>query len=141
MADETEWTRTGRVDFAANTFAQRSGTIRTRALVDNKNQLLAPGIFGRVQLFGGEYDAFLIPDSAIVSDQSRKIVFTVGDDNVVKAKPVTLGPLVDGLRVVREGLAATDQVVLDGLANPMVRHAAKAKPQEGQCKPATTKKR
>ena len=106
LADETEWTRTGKVDFVDNSFAPRSGTIRTRAIVDNKNQLLTPGIFGRVQLFGGEYDALMIPDSAIVSDQARKIVFTVGDDNVVQAKPVTLGPIIDGLRVVRDGLAA-----------------------------------
>ena len=102
LADETEWTRTGKIDFVDNTLSARSGTIRARAIVDNKDQLLTPGIFGRLQLFGGEYDALLIPDSAIVSDQARKIVFTVGDDNVVQAKPVTLGPLVDGLRVVRE---------------------------------------
>jgi len=139
LADETGWTRTGRVDFVDNTFAPRSGTIRTRAIVDNKNQLLAPGIFGRAQLFSGEYDALLVPDSAIVSDQSRKIVFTVGDDNVVKAKAVTLGPIVDGLRVVRDGLAPTDQVVLDGLANPMVRPGAKVKPQRGQIKTANAK--
>jgi len=106
---------------------------------DNKNQLLAPGIFGRVQLFGGEYDALLIPDTAIISDQSRKIVFAVGEDNVVKAKPVTLGPLVDGLRVVRDGLAATDQVVLDGLANPMVRPGAKVVPQKGEINTAKAK--
>jgi RND family efflux transporter MFP subunit len=139
LADETEWTRTGKVDFVDNTFAPRSGTIRTRALVDNKNQLLAPGIFGRVQLFGGEYDALMIPDSAIISDQSRKIVFTVGEDNVVKAKPVTLGPIVEGLRVVRDGLAATDQVVLDGLANPMVRPGAKVVPQKGEITTAKAK--
>jgi RND family efflux transporter MFP subunit len=139
LADETEWTRTGRVDFVDNSFSPRSGTIRTRALVDNKSQLLAPGIFGRVQLFGGEYDALLVPDSAVVSDQSRKILFTVGDDNVVKAKPVTLGPIVEGLRVVRDGLAATDQVVLDGLANPMVRPGAKVAPQKGQIKTAQAK--
>ena len=139
LADETEWTRTGRVDFVDNTFAPRSGTIRTRAIVDNKTQLLAPGIFGRVQLFGGEYDALMIPDTAVVSDQSRKIVFTVGEDNVVKAKPVTLGPIVDGLRVVRDGLAATDKVVLDGLANPMVRPGAKVVPQKGEITTAKAK--
>jgi membrane fusion protein, multidrug efflux system len=132
LADETDWARTGKVDFVDNTLSPRSGTIRTRAVVENKNQLLAPGIFGRVQLFGGEYDAVLIPDTAIVSDQSRKIVFTVGENNVVVAKPVTLGPLVDGLRVVRNGLAATDKVVLDGLANPMVRPGAKVVPQKGE---------
>jgi len=139
LADETDWTRTGKVDFVDNTFAPRSGTIRTRAVVDNKSQLLTPGIFGRVQLFGGEYDALLIPDSAIISDQSRKIVFTVGEDNVVKAKPVTLGPIVEGLRVVRDGLAATDQVVLDGLANPMVRPGAKVVPQKGEITTAKAK--
>jgi membrane fusion protein, multidrug efflux system len=138
LADESDWTRNGKVDFVDNTLSARSGTIRTRAIVENKNQLLTPGIFGRVQLFGGEYDALLIPDSAIVSDQARKIVFVV-DNDVVKAKPVTLGPLVDGLRVVREGLAATDNVVLDGLANPMVRPGAKVKPQKGEIKTADAK--
>jgi multidrug efflux system membrane fusion protein len=139
LADETEWTRSGKVDFVDNTLSARSGTMRTRAIVENKNQLLTPGIFGRVQLFGGEYDALLIPDTAIVSDQSRKIVFTVNKDNVVQAKPVTLGPLVEGLRVVREGLAATDNIVLDGLANPMVRPGAKVMPQKGEIKTADAK--
>jgi multidrug efflux system membrane fusion protein len=139
LADETEWTRSGKVDFVDNTLSARSGTMRTRAIVENKNQLLTPGIFGRVQLFGGEYDALLIPDTAIVSDQSRKIVFTVNKDNVVQAKPVTLGPLVEGLRVVREGLVATDNVVLDGLANPMVRPGAKVVPQKGEIKTADAK--
>ncbi len=131
LADETDWTRTGRVDFVDNTMTARSGTIRARALIDNKEQLLTPGIFGRLQLFGGEYDALLIPDSAVISDQARKIVFTVGDGGVVQAKPVVLGPLVDGLRVVRSGLAPADKVVLDGLANPMVRPGAKVVPQQG----------
>jgi len=132
LADETEWKRTGKIDFVDNQLGTRSGTIRARAILENDDQLLAPGIFGRLQLFGGEYDALLIPDSAIVSDQARKIVFTVGPDNVVQAKPVVLGPLVDGLRVVRSGIAATDKVVLDGLANPMVRPGAKVVPQKGE---------
>jgi membrane fusion protein, multidrug efflux system len=139
LADETEWTRTGKVDFVDNTLSARSGTIRTRAVVENKNQLLTPNIFGRVQLFGGEYDALLIPDSAVVSDQSRKIVFTVGDNNVVAAKPITLGPIVESLRVVRDGLTPTDQVVLDGLANPMVRPGAKVVPQKGEITTAKAK--
>ncbi len=139
LADESEWTRTGKVDFVDNTLSPRSGTMRTRAVVENKNQLLTPGVFGRVQLFGGEYDALMIPDSAVISDQARKIVFVVGDNNVVQAKPVTLGPIVDGLRVVREGLAATDNVVLDGLANPMVRPGAKVQPRKGEIKTADAK--
>lgn len=136
LADETDWKRTGRVDFVDNTLSPRSGTIRTRAIVENKSQLLTPGVFGRVQLYGGEYDALLIPDSAIISDQSRKIVFVVGPDNVVQAKAVTLGPIVDGLRVVRSGLEPTDSVVLDGLANPMVRPGSKVVPQKGEIKTA-----
>ena len=92
-----------------------------------------------MQLYGGEYDAVLVPDSAVISDQSRKIVFTVGKDNVVQAKPVTLGPIVEGLRVVREGVTAEDQVVLDGLANPMVRPGAKIVPQKGEIKSASAK--
>ncbi len=132
LSDETDWARTGKVDFVDNALGTRSGTIRARALVENKDQLLTPGIFGRLQLFGGEYDALLIPDSSVISDQAHKIVFTVGPDGVVQAKPVTLGPLVDGLRVVRKGLAPTDLVVLDGLANPMVRPGAKVVPQKGE---------
>ena len=131
LADENDWTRTGKIDFVDNQLGTRSGTIRARAILDNKDQLLAPGIFGRLQLFGGEYDALMIPDSSIISDQARKIVFTVTPDGVVAAKPVVLGPLVDGLRVVRTGLAPTDRVVLDGLANPMVRPGAKVVPQNG----------
>jgi membrane fusion protein, multidrug efflux system len=136
LADETDWKRTGKVDFVDNILSTRSGTIRTRAIVENKTQLLTPGIFGRVQLYGGEYEALLIPDTAIISDQSRKIVFVVGPDNVVQARPVTLGPIVDGLRVVRSGLAPTDNVVLDGLANPMVRPGGKVVPQKGEIKTA-----
>ncbi len=132
LADESEWTRTGKVDFVDTTLSLRSGTIRTRAIVENKDRLLSPGVFGRVQLYGGEYDALLIPDSAVVSDQARKIVFVVGNDNVVQSRPVKLGQLVDGLRVVRDGLKRDDKVVLDGLANPMVRPGAKIDPQKGE---------
>jgi multidrug efflux system membrane fusion protein len=132
LADETDWTRTGKVDFIDNQLSPRSGTIRVRALVDNKDQLLTPGVFGRLQLFGGEFDAVLIPDAAVVSDQARKAVFVVDAANTVLMKPVVLGQLVDGLRVVREGLAPADRVVLDGLANPMVRPGAKVMPQKGE---------
>ena len=130
LADETDWMHTGKVDFVDNQLSLRSGTIRVRALIANKDRLLTPGIFGRVQLFGGEYDALLVPDSAIISDQSRKIVFVVGPDNVVGVRPVTLGPIIDGLRVVRAGVAPTDRVVLDGLASPFVRPGAKIVPQK-----------
>ena len=138
LADETDWTHKGAMDFVDNQFNPRSGTMRGRAILDNKEQIFAPGIFARLRLFGGEVDALLVPDSAIVSDQMRKMVFTVGDDGVVKGTPVTLGPIVDGLRVVTGGLQPTDKIILDGLANPMVRPGAKVTTAPGEIKTAAT---
>ena len=108
--------------------------MRGRAIFANKDQLLAPGIFGRLKLFGGETDALLVPDGAIVADQMRKIVFTVGDDGVVKATPVTLGPIEEGLRVVKSGLTTADKVIINGLANPFVRPGAKVTTEPGEIK-------
>lgn len=135
LADETDWVHEGKMDFVDNQFNPRSGTMRGRAILENKDQLFAPGIFARLRLFGGEVDALLIPDSAIVADQMKKIVFVVGDDGVVKAAAVTLGPIYEGLRVVKSGLQASDKIVLDGLANPMVRAGAKVVTQPGEIKP------
>ena len=132
LADEEKFTHEGRMDFVDNQLNSRSGTLRGRAVVDNKGDLLQPGLFGRLQLFGGEADGLLIPDNAVVSDQARKIVFLVGDDNVVKPAPVVLGSIVDGLRVVSSGLRAEDQIVIEGLANPAVRPGVKVTPKPGQ---------
>jgi hypothetical protein len=92
-------------------------------------------VFGRLNLFGGEMDALLVPDSAIVSDQTRKMVLTVGEDSTLKGTIIELGPIEDGLRVVRSGLSATDRVVIDGLANPFVRPGAKVTAEAGEIKP------
>lgn len=133
LADETDWTRTGTMNFVDNRLNARSGTIRGRAIVDNPDRILAPGLFGRLQLFGGEVDALLVPDKAIVSDQTSKIVFTVNDDNKIVPKPVKLGPLqAGGLRVVQSGLKATDTVVINGIANPAVRPGVTVKPEPGE---------
>jgi len=137
LSDETDWTHAGKMDFVDNQLNPRSGTVRGRAILDNKDQLFSPGIFARMRLFGGEVDGLLIPDTAVVSDQMRKIVFVVGDDGVVKAAAVTLGPIYEGLRVVKSGLQPTDKVVLDGLANPMVRPGAKVETEAGEIKAAT----
>jgi multidrug efflux pump subunit AcrA (membrane-fusion protein) len=99
--------------------------------------LLTPGVFGRIQLFAGDVDAILIPDRAIISDQARKIVFALDADDVVVAKPVELGPMHEGLRVVLKGLAATDRVVVDGIANPAVRPGVKVKPDPAEKKSAS----
>src|SRR6185436_4882027 len=116
LADETEYKHVGRMDFVDNVINAKTGTIRGRAIFENKNGFLTPGFFGRLRLFGGEHDALLLPDSAIVSDQSNKIVFTVADDGTVGVKRVELGPIVHGLRVIRSGLGASDRVVIEGLA-------------------------
>jgi membrane fusion protein, multidrug efflux system len=136
LSDETEWAHEGAMDFVDNQLNPRSGTMRGRAILTNKDQLFAPGIFARLRLFGGDVDALLVPDSSIVSDQMRKIVFVVGEDGAVKGVPVTLGPIADGLRVVKSGLSANDNVIIDGLANPMVRPGTKVTAEPGEIKAA-----
>ncbi|TLG79310.1 efflux RND transporter periplasmic adaptor subunit [Methylocystis sp. B8] len=136
LADETEWTRSGVMDFLDNQINRRSGTIRGRAVFDNKDYFLTPGAFGRLRLFSGDVAALLIPDAAIVSDQTSKTVLVVTDDNKVIAKSVALGPIHRGLRVIQSGLDAKDRIVIGGLANPMVRPGASVRPKEGEIKEA-----
>jgi membrane fusion protein, multidrug efflux system len=130
LADEFDYKRLGRMDFVDNVVNAKTGTIRGRAIFDNKDGLLTPGFFGRVRLFGGEHDALLLPDSAIASDQSNKIVFTVAADDTVGVKRVELGPLAHGLRVIRSGLNAGDRVVIEGLAR--ARPGQKVKAEDGK---------
>ena len=134
LEDETEFAHQGHMDFVDNVVNSRTGTIRGRAVFDNKDGFLTPGFFGRLRLFGGTRDSLLVPDSAIASDQSRKIVFTVADDGTVGIKLVELGPIVDGLRVIRTGLAPSDRIVIDGL--PRARPGQKVKPEDGVIKAA-----
>jgi RND family efflux transporter MFP subunit len=131
LADEKEWTRNGQMNFIDNQLNGKSGTIRARAVLENTDFLLTPGTFGRLRLFGGEAEALLIPDAAVVSDQSRKVVYTVGPDNKIQAKPVTLGPIEETLRVITAGLSRDDRVVISGLANPAVRSGAVVAPLPG----------
>jgi multidrug efflux system membrane fusion protein len=134
LADETEYKHQGRMDFVDNVLNPKTGTIRGRAIFDNKDGLLTPGFFGRLRLFGGEHDALLVPDGAVASDQSSKIVFTVAEDGTVGTKLVELGPMVDGLRVIRSGLAPTDRIVIDGLQR--ARPGGKVTAQDGKIEPA-----
>jgi membrane fusion protein, multidrug efflux system len=115
LADETEFKHQGRMDFVDNVVNPKTGTMRGRAVFDNEDGLLTPGFFGRLRLFGGEHAALLIPDGAIASDQASKIVFTVADDGTVGTKRVEIGPMLDGSRIVRSGLAPSDRIVVDGL--------------------------
>jgi len=132
LPDETNWTRQGTINFVDNVFSRSSGTIRVRASFPNLDLFITPGQFGRVRLpVSKPQRVALVPDSAIASDQARKVVFVVADDGTVGVKPVTLGPRVDGdLRIVRAGLDPNDRVIINGLMR--VRPGAKVTPQEGK---------
>ncbi len=117
LSDETGYNWHGRMEFVDNALDTRSGTIRAHAVVRNHDHFLTPGMFGRARLLGsGTYRALLVPDEAITADQSRKLIMVLGRDGTVAARVVETGPEVMGLRAVRAGLAPTDLVVLDGLA-------------------------
>jgi multidrug efflux system membrane fusion protein len=121
LTGETNPSHDGKMDFLDNRLDLSTGTLRSRAVIPNKDLSILPGQFGRVRLIGSSpYETLLLPDTAIATDQSRKIVFVVKDDNTVEAKPVTLGPLDEGLRVIREGLKADDRVIVDGLQRARV---------------------
>jgi multidrug efflux system membrane fusion protein len=121
LTGETKPSHDGKMDFLDNRLDQSTGTLRSRAIIPNKDLSILPGQFGRVRLIGSApYEALLLPDTAIATDQSRKIVFVVKDDDTVEAKPVTLGPLDQGLRVIREGLKAEDRVIVDGIQRARV---------------------
>jgi len=138
LSGETKPSHDGKVDFLDNRLDVSTGTLRGRAVIPNKDFSILPGQFARVRLIASApYDALLVPDTAIATDQSRKIIFVVKDDDTVEAKPVTLGPLDEGLRVIREGLKPEDRVVVDGLQRVRVGakvspHAPKATPSGGK---------
>lgn len=135
LIDESTWTHKGTITFVDNRLDPASGTMRAKATFANPEQVLQPGVFARARIVGsGRYSAVLIPDVAVLSDQDRKIVMRVGADNVVSAQPVSLGPLVDGLRVVREGLSASDTIIIDGLLR--ARPGQPVTPEAGEIKPA-----
>lgn len=115
LQDESDYRWKGQLDFTDNGLDPRSGTIRARASFRNPEMFLTPGMFGNMRLSTGQTArALLVPAAAVQTDQARKIVYVVGKDGMVAAKPVEIGPEVDGLRVIRSGLAPADQVVING---------------------------
>ena len=121
LVGETKPSHDGKMDFLDNRLDVSTGTLRSRALVPNHDLSILPGQFGRVRLIASApYEALLVPDTAVATDQSRKIVFVVKDDDTVEARAVVLGPLDEGLRVVREGLKAEDRVIIDGIQRARV---------------------
>jgi RND family efflux transporter MFP subunit len=144
LQDEADYRWRGRLDFADNGLDRRSGTIRLRAVVANPTQFLTPGMFGNMRLStGAPAMALLVPDSALQTDQARKVVMVLGPDGSLVPRPVTPGPLVDGLRVIRAGLARTDKVAISGaqLAMPGARvqvRVGRIEPQQAAVTPAST---
>ena len=117
LIDEKDFTHDGRMDFVDNVIDRSTGTIRGRAVFDNANGVLTPGMFARVRVPASPpYNALLVPDAAVGTEQARRYVLVVGADNTVAMKYVTVGQVVAGdLRVIKEGIAADDRVIVDGI--------------------------
>jgi RND family efflux transporter MFP subunit len=131
LVDEDDWSRRGRMNFVDNVVDRGSGTVRARAEFLNPDYLIAPGQFGRIRIPGSpEYRAILIPDAAIVTDQSQKLVMTVTDDDRIEPREIRPGPTELGLRIVRRGLEATDRIVINGLVR--VRPGMQVTPVPGE---------
>src|SRR5277367_5790148 len=115
LANEEGFPHAGTVDFVDNQLNPQTGTIRARAVLTNKDGQFTPGLFARVQLLAsGEYSAILIDDRAVNTDQNQKYVLLLGANNQLEYRKVTLGRVIDGLRVVREGLKPGDVIVVNG---------------------------
>lgn len=138
LADENEYRWNGKMEFLDSAVDPNSGTIRAYAVVPNPTRFLTPGMFGRARLLGsGTYKAMLIPDEAIVTDQTRRLVYVLSKDNKATPRPVEVGAKVEGLRIVRDGLAPTDRVIIAGLA--MLQPGMPVSPKKGEIKPDAAK--
>jgi RND family efflux transporter MFP subunit len=136
LIDEKNFEHRGYMDFVDNTIDRSTGTIRGRAVFANPGAVLTPGMFGRIRVPGSPtYNALLVPDVAIGTEQVRKFVLVVGDDNTAVQKYVTLGPLTDdNLRIIKDGIKAGDRVIVNGLMR--ARPGQKVTPQEQGATPA-----
>jgi RND family efflux transporter MFP subunit len=132
LMDEKTWTLKGTINFVDNQYDRSSGTIRVRATFPNPNLFITPGQFGRVRVPMSQLrPTMLVPDAAVVTDQSVKLLFTVTPDGTVMPKPVELGPVTDdNLRVVRSGVTADDEVIIDGLLR--ARPGQEVTPRQGK---------
>lgn len=134
LSDEDGFPHRGTVDFLDNQIDSNTGTIRMRAVLDNKDGALTPGLFARVRLLGsGQFDALLINDKAVLTDQDRKYVWVVDENGKAQRHDVKLGRKANGLRIVESGLAPGDKVIIDGVDKvymPGLPVAAKAVPMQ-----------
>jgi RND family efflux transporter MFP subunit len=134
LLDETDFSHPGRVDFVDNVIDRASGTIRGRAQLSNADGLFTPGMFARVQVpASAPYQALMLPDVAVATEQARRFVYVIDQDNIARLRYVTLGQVVDDLRVIKDGLADGDRVVINGLMR--VRQGQKVTPEEQPASP------
>jgi multidrug efflux system membrane fusion protein len=116
LASEASFERTGKIDFVDNAVNQTTGTIRIRASFENQDHTLLPGLFARVKLTGSNsYKGILIDEKAVGTDLNRKFVLVVTQDNQLEYRNVQLGEKINGLRIVTNGLAPEETIVVNGL--------------------------
>ena len=137
LENEKDFPHQGTIDFINNQFDPSTGTLQVRGIFANANGFLVPGSFVRVRVAGSpRYQGILVTDRAIGSDQGQKFALIVGQNNVVELRPLELGPVVDGLRVIRKGLTGDESVIINGLVN--ARPGSKVNPQAGDMNQFTT---
>lgn len=116
LMDEKNFAHRGHSDFVDNRIDTSTGTLRARAIFENPDLLLLPGLFGRIQIMGtSTHQGILIPDEAVLTDLSRKYVYIVDQNGKVSTKDITLGPIIDNLRVVHSGLQGDEWIVIKGI--------------------------
>ena len=135
LIDEPDYEHDGHMDFVNNVIDSGTGTIRARAVFANPNGVFTPGMFGRIRVPASPpYEALLVPQAAIGTEQTRKFVYVVGADNTVSERFVTLGQATnDNLQVVKAGLGPDDRIIVNGLLR--ARPGAKVTPQQEGAQP------
>lgn len=137
LGDGREAPRDGKLDFVDNRIDEATGTMRVRAILDNKDMRYTPGMFGRISIPGSDaYQGVLIPDEAIGADQDRRFVYVVAEDGSLNQQVVRPGPRIDGYRVVRQGLTGGETIVVNGIQR--IRPGAKIAPQPTTLPPTRT---
>ena len=136
LIDESDFDHKGHMDFVDNVIDRSTGTIRGRAVFANPNEVFTPGMFARVRVPGSPpYEGLLVPDAAIGTEQARRYVVVIDEQDTARQKYVTLGQLTaDNLRVVKDGIGPDDRIVVSGLMQ--ARPGQKVRPEEQGAKPA-----
>src|SRR5260370_28611647 len=130
LANENDFPHKGVIDFVDKQVDPNTGTIRVRGVFANKDRVLRPGLFARVRIAASpKYKSLLISALCVAYDQGQPIAYVVGSDNIANAKPVKLGAIFDGLREVKEGITAEEQIVANGVVR--LRPGVPAIPKQG----------